>query len=171
MSKLIQMNMSVSPEFVDEVGTLAERYGWSKRKTVETAIHALAQVTDEVDVLANRYGWSESKTIETAIRALAQVMDAHERFAAQYDDIGEIYMQLAAEMPAGFVEVPKDGVRIARAEGVPVVIIDNTWLIWSDPASGNVFAEEQGGQGRVAVVKDGEIKPLKVPTLDEVALN
>lgn len=135
-------------------------------------VHLPDDVTETVERLQQRYGWSKRDLVMTAIRALAQVMDAHEAFAAQYDqDIGEVYTRLAAEMPAGFVEVPKDGVRVGRAAGMPAVMIGKEWVVWADPASGDLFAEEQGGGGRIAVVVDGAIKPLKVPTPDEVVFN
>ena len=50
-------------------------------------------------------------------------------------------------------------------------MIDDAWLVWLDSSSGDMFAEEQGGERRVGVIRDGEIKPLKVPTPEEVALN
>ena len=98
MPKLVQMNMSVSPGFVAEVDALRKRHGWSKRMAVEVAIHALAQSTG--------------------------VMDAHARYADQHDaEIGDLYMRLAREMPAGFVEAPKDGVRVGHSAGMPAVVV------------------------------------------------
>lgn len=139
----IQMNLSVYPALVEQIENLAERYDWSKRQVVTLAV-----------------------------RALAQLMTAHERFAAEYDDdIGELYMRLAAELPDGFVEVPKDGVRVGRAADMPTVVIDNAWAFFLDSKTGNLLAEEQGGQKRIAVVTDGAIRPLKLPSAGEVALN
>jgi hypothetical protein len=138
----IQMNLSVYPELVDEIEALAERYDWSKREVVTLAV-----------------------------RALTALMVAHEAFAAQHDDdIRELYMRLAAEIPAGFVETPKDGVRVGRAGDLPAVMV-NRWLVFPDRDMGGLFAEEQGGQHRIARIVDGEIKPLKVPPLEELALN
>jgi hypothetical protein len=135
-------------------------------------VHIPNDVVETVERLRDRYGWSKRDLVMKAIRALAQVMDAHEAYAAQHDDdIAQVYLRLAAEMPAGFVEVPKEGVRVGRAAKTPAVMIDDTWLVWADPASGNLFAEEQGGARRVGVVAAGEIKPLKIPTAEEVSLN
>jgi hypothetical protein len=137
------MNLSVYPDLVEEIEGLAERYDWSKREVVTIAI-----------------------------RALKQLMDAHERFADQHDDdIGELYMRLAAEMPAGFVEVPKEGVRVGRAADLPAVLVDN-WLVFPDRETGNLLAENQEADGpRIARVEGGKIRPLKMPTAAEVALN
>jgi hypothetical protein len=121
--------------------------------------------------LRARYGWSKRDLVMTAIDALAQLMKAHDAYAAQHDDdIGELYMRLAAEMPAGFVEVPKEGIRVGRAAGMPAVMV-NGWLVFPDQETGALLAEEQGGEGRIARIVDGEIKPLKLPSTAEVALN
>jgi hypothetical protein len=137
----IQMNLSVYPELVDEIEVLAERYDWSKREVVTLAV-----------------------------RALTALMGAHEAYAAQHDDdIAEFYIRLAVEMPAGFVEVPKDGIRVGRAGDLPAVLVDK-WLVFPDQ-SGALLAEEQGGEGRIARIVDGEIKPLKMPSPAEVALH
>jgi hypothetical protein len=139
----IQMNLSVYPDLVDEIEALAERYDWSKREVVTVAV-----------------------------RALEALMDAHEAYAAQHDDsIRKLYVRLAAEMPAGFVEVPKEGVRVGRAADLPAVLIDNRWLVFPDRETGALLAEEQGGEQRIARIVDGEIKPLKLPSPAEVALN
>jgi hypothetical protein len=138
----IQMNLSVYPELVDEIEALAERYDWSKREVVTVAV-----------------------------QALEALMDAHEAYAAQHDEeIREFYMRLAAEMPVGFAEVPKHGVRVGRAADLPAVMID-TWLVFPDRETGTLLAEEQGGEGRIARIAGGEIKPLKLPSPAEVALN
>jgi hypothetical protein len=142
MSDLVQMNLSVDPALVETVEALAERYDWSKREVVTLAV-----------------------------RALTALMDAHETYAAQHDDdIGDLYMRLATEMPAGFVEVPKDAVRVGRAADLPAVMINDTWLVFPDRETGRLLAEEQGGEGRIAIV-DGEIKPLRLPSPADVALN
>jgi hypothetical protein len=142
MSKLKQMNTWLEPEIINEVESLAERHFASK-----------------------------ADAIRAAIRTLAEVMGAHETYADQHeDDIGQLYMRLAREMPAGFVEVPKDGLRIGRAGDLPAVLV-NSWLVFPDRETGALLAEEQGGEGRIARIVDGEIKPLKMPTPGEVALN
>jgi hypothetical protein len=142
--ELIQLNVHVPPEFIEK----------------------------KVKALCARYGWSRRGLVMTAIDALAQVMKAHDVYANQHDDeIGELYLRLAAEMPAGFVEVPKDGIRVGRAGDLPAVLVDN-WLVFPDRETGALLAENQGADGpRVARIVDGEIKPLKMPTAAEVALN
>lgn len=142
MSDQVQMNLSVYPELVEEIEALADRYDWSKREVVTLAV-----------------------------RALTALMNAHEAFAAQHDDdIADLYTRLAAEAPAGFVEAPKDGIRVGRAGALPAVMVDN-WLVFPDRETGALLAEEQGGEGRIARIVDGEVKPLKLPSPEEVALN
>lgn len=135
-------------------------------------VHVPTEFIDEkVDAFRTRYGWSRRDLVMTAIETLEQVMDAHEEFADQYDsDIGEVYMRLAAQMPAGFVEVPKEGVTPARAAGMPAVRVDS-WIVFRDPETGNLMAEEEGGERRIGIVDDGEIKPLRMPSAAKVALN
>ena len=134
-------------------------------------VHVPPDVIETVERLRDRYGWSKRDLVMTAIGALGALMDAHEAYAAQHDDdIGELYMRLAREMPAGFVEVPKDGIRVGRAGDLPAVMVDS-WLVFPDREGGALLAEEQGGEGRIARIVDGEIKPLRLPSPTEVALN
>ena len=71
-------------------------------------VHVLDDVIKTVEQLRGRYGWSKRDLVMTAIRSLAQVMDAHERYAEQHDeDIADLYMRLAAEMPAGLPGHPE----------------------------------------------------------------
>jgi hypothetical protein len=121
--------------------------------------------------VAEQNGWPVGKAATLAFGALETLMDAHQAFATQLeDDIGELYMRLAAEAPAGFVDVPKDGIRCGYAGDLPAIMVDN-WLVFPDRETGVLLAEEQGGEGRIARVVDGEIKPLKFPSPEEVALN
>jgi hypothetical protein len=127
-------------------------------------------VDNTLERLAERFG-SKRKAATLAITALETLMDAHEAYAAQHDDdIGELYMRLAREAPAGFVAVPKEGIRVGRAGDLPAVMVDS-WLVFPDRDTGALLAEEQGGERRIARIVDGEIKPLKMPSPDEVALN
>src|SRR4051812_10457704 len=120
-------------------------------------------LVEQLEKTADQNDWTLTHTIRTAIRTLGHLMEAHKQFAdALEDDVGELYMRLAREMPAGFVEVPKDGVRAGRAAGLPAVMIDNAWLVFPDPETGNLLAEDQS-EGGIAVVRDGEIRPLKMP--------
>jgi hypothetical protein len=124
-----------------------------------------------VEVLEERLGLSRRDTVATAIRVLTTLLNMHDAYADQHDDeVAELYKRLARQAPAGFIRVPADGVEAGRVKGVPVVVVGD-WLIFHDSASDSLFAEEQGGQGRVGVVQGGEIKPLKLPTPEEVVLN
>jgi Arc/MetJ-type ribon-helix-helix transcriptional regulator len=139
MSNLKQMNVHIEPDYIDEIERLADRHFASK-----------------------------ADAIRAAIRTLTGVMSAHEAFSAQHDaDIAELYMRLAGEAPAGFVEVPKDGVRAGRIGDQPAVQLGN-WVVTD--FDGDLMAEELDGERRLGKVVDGEIKPLKLPR-EEVALN
>jgi hypothetical protein len=135
-------------------------------------VHLPAGFVDKADEFRQLHGWSRLNLVATAITVLAQVMEAHERFASHYDDDqADLYMRLAREMPAGFVKVPKDGIKVGRAGELPAILVDS-WLIFPDRETGNLVAENQRAEGpRVGVVKDGEIRPLKLPSAAEVALN
>lgn len=127
-------------------------------------------VAELVDKLGEKNGWTRRQTVATAIKTLATVMDLHEQFAANHDDdIGAIYLELARQAPVGFVEAPKDGVRVGRAGDLPVVHLGE-WVVFPG-ADGKLLAEEQGGAGRIGVIVDGEVKPLKTPTAGDVVLN
>jgi hypothetical protein len=128
-------------------------------------------VDDALEELGKRFDWSKREAATLAIHALKALMDAHTAYAAQLeDDIGDLYMRLAREAPAAFVEAPKDGIRVGRAGELPAVLVDK-WLVFPDRETGALLAEEQGGEGRIARIIDGEIKPLKMPSPGEVALN
>jgi hypothetical protein len=122
--------------------------------------------------LRARYGWSRRDLVMTAIETLSEVMDAHEKFAEQYaPDQAEVYMRLAAEKPAGFLQVPKEGIKVGRSGDLPVVRVDD-WFVFPDRNTGALLAERQGEDGtQIARIVDGEIKPLKLPSAEEVALN
>ena len=109
------------------------------------------EIIDELERLAETHFASKADAIRAAIRTLDAVMGAHETYAAQH------------------VEVPKDGIRVGRAGDLPAVMVDS-WLVFPDRESGALLAEEQGGEGRIARIVDGEIKPLKMPSPAEVAL-
>jgi hypothetical protein len=158
--------VSLGREAHELLTKIAGEHEWSVGETTALAIRTLKAVMDEVDD-----DQAVDETAAVAARAWKLIMDAHQTFAAQYaTDQGELYMRLASEMPAGFVEVPKDGVRLGRAGDLPVVRVDN-WFVFPDPKTGALLAEDRGGEGRVARIVDGEIKPLRLPSADEVALN
>jgi hypothetical protein len=124
-----------------------------------------------VEVLERKLGRNRRDTIALAIQALTDVVNSHEAYAKKFKkDEGELYMRLALEAPTGFVQVPKDGVKVGRAADVPAVLVDD-WLVFPDHKTGNLLAEEQGGERRIARIIEGEITPLKMPTPDEVVLN
>jgi hypothetical protein len=74
-------------------------------------VHLPTDMVELVDSLQAEYGWNKRDLVMTALRALDAIMDAHGKYAAQHPpDVAELYMRLAREAPAAFVEVPKDGV-------------------------------------------------------------
>ena len=118
-------------------------------------------VDDALEELGKRFDWSKREAATLAIHALKALMDAHETYAAQHEqDIAEVYLRLAAEMPAGFVEVPMDGVKVGRLGDQPAVQLGN-WLVTD--LDGDLMAEEMDGERRLGKIVDGEIKPLRAP--------
>jgi hypothetical protein len=116
---------------------------------------------DLLGELAKANGWPVGKAAGLAIKTLETIMKAHAEYAAQHpDDVGSLYMQLARQAPAGFVEVPKDGVLVGHAGDVPAIQLGE-WLI-SD-LDGVLMAEEMTGDRRLGKVIDGEVRPLRLP--------
>lgn len=128
-----------------------------ERTTVSLESRDLDQLRD----LAKANGWPVGKAATLAIKTLKTIMQAHADYAAQHpDDAASLYMQLARQAPAGFVEVPKDGVLVGHAGEVPAVQLGD-WLITD--LAGDLMAEEMTGDRRLGKVIDGEIKPLRLP--------
>jgi hypothetical protein len=112
--------------------------------------------------IAEKNGWPVGKTATLAIKALGVLMDAHTAYADQHPDVvAELYIRLAREAPAAFVEVPKDGVKVGRLGDQPAVQLGN-WLVTD--LDGDLMAEELDGERRLGKVIDGEIKPLRAPS-------
>ena len=118
-------------------------------------------VDKTLEKLAERYEWSKREAATIAIRALDALMHAHERCAEQRsDDVAELWMRIARQMPAAFVEIPRDGVATGRVGDQPAVQLDS-WVITD--VEGDLMAQEVDGEQRLAKIVDGEIKPLRLP--------
>src|SRR4051794_27290425 len=97
------------------------------------------QWVDEIDGLADRHGWSRAAATRTAIRALAQLMEAHDRVAAALresgeDDLADLYLRLAREMPGVLVDVlPKERLCGGHSGDAPAFRLDlvayGKWLV------------------------------------------
>jgi hypothetical protein len=111
--------------------------------------------------LRARYGWSKRDLVMTALRALKAIMDAHGKYAEQHPpDVADLYMRIAREIPAGYIDVPRDGVRAGyRGDQPAVELVD--WIVTE--LEGDLFAQELGGEGRLAKISDGELKPIRLP--------
>jgi hypothetical protein len=111
--------------------------------------------------MAQRHKWTVGQAAGLAIKALGVLMDAHTTYANQHPDVvAELYMRLAREAPAAFVEVPKDGVKVGHVGDQPAVQLGN-WLVTD--LDGDLMAEELDGERRLGKVIDGEIKPIRLP--------
>lgn len=123
-----------------------------------------------VETLESDHGWGRRETVTKALLALDALMECHEKFSEQYDDdIAALYMELARRDPSGFVEVPKDGVKLRREKGLAAVLVDG-WSVSQDD-DGELWAIQTYGDGyRIGrVADDGEIRVVKVWTPQEAA--
>jgi hypothetical protein len=135
----------------------------------------IAVPSDALNALCGDYGWTRQQAVTTALQALAVLMGVHEMQSVEIDerpenaDIAALYLRFAREAPAGLIRVRDDLEFGHLADGRPALRSDG-WLIFKDENSPAVMAlkEATGQLGRVA---GGEIKPLKLPTADEAALN
>lgn len=119
-------------------------------------------VDKTLEKLAERHEWSKREAATIAIRALEALMQAHEGCAEQRsDDVAELWMRIARQMPAAFVAIPRDGVETGHVGDQPAVQLDN-WVITD--ADGALMAQEVDGEQRLAKIVDGEIKPLRLPS-------
>jgi hypothetical protein len=109
------MNLSVYPELVDEIKDLAARYDCSMREV-----------------------------ITVAVACLTKVMSKHED-APRYadDDVRELYLRLAREIPGQLVEVSRSVERV-RVGDVPAVRAEG-WLMWEDQTTGDLLVREEAG--------------------------
>ena len=131
-------------------------------KTKErTTVSLDSEDLDQLRALAKANCWPIGKAAHLAINVLGTIMRAHGHYAAEYpDDVAELYMQLARQAPADFVEVPKTGVQVGHAGDVPAIQLGD-WLITD--LDGVLMAEEMTGERRLGKVIDGEVKPLRLP--------
>jgi hypothetical protein len=137
---LTQMNIKIEPEYVDEVERLAEEHGWSKARAIRTAIRTLSQVMSKHEE-ALRHPDDVTRSVD--------------------DDIRDLYMAVAREIPSDLVEVVRSldplyigDQPVIRAEG---------WLIWRDQTTGDLIAREEAGEQRFARVMNGRIEVMISP--------
>jgi hypothetical protein len=118
--------------------------------------------------LAKSNEWAVGQAASLAIKTLKTIMHAHGDYAEQHpDDVAALYIQLARQAPADFVQVPKDGVQVGHVGDVPAIQLGD-WLITD--LDGDLMAEEMAGDRRLGKVIDGEVRPLRLPTPEDVAL-
>jgi hypothetical protein len=135
LSDQVQMNLSVYPEFVDEVEKLAATHGWSK-----------------------------VGAIRVATRTLAEVMSKHEDAPRDADeDIRDLYLRLAREIPDQLVEVSRS-VEFVRVGDVPAIRAEG-WLLWEDEATGDLLAREEAGEQRFGRVINGKVEAMISPAV------
>ena len=97
------------------------------------------------------------------------MLDALARAVEDFDDDQvELFRRVARERPHGFIELA-EGISFGRVGDQPAMRLPNGWVIYPDE-QGELLAIEQS-TGRAARVIDGELKPLKLPTPEEIVLN
>lgn len=137
---LTQMNIKIEPEWVDEIERLAKQHGWSKARAIRIAIRTLTEV------MAKH---------EEALRHPDDITRPAD------DDIRDLYMAVAREVPSDLVEVVRS--LDARYVGDQPVIRAQGWLIWRDQATGDLVAREEGGEQRFGRVRNGRIEVMITP--------
>lgn len=119
-----------------------------------------SDVAEAIKSLHEDNEWSKAHTVGVAVRALQTLMKAHRTYADQYDDdVAKLYLRLAADAPAGFVEVPKDGVEAGRVRqtGRPAVLVDG-WTVTAADDGELVGLRPVDGGFEMATVADGVIR-------------
>jgi hypothetical protein len=132
-------------------------------------IHIEPKWVDEVERLAETHGWSKARAIRIAIRTLTEVMSKHEEALRHHDDvtrladddIRDLYMAVAREIPSDLVEVVRS--LDPRYIGDQPVIRAEGWLIWRDQATGDLIAREEAGKQRFGRVMNGRIEVMVTP--------
>jgi hypothetical protein len=125
--------------------------------------------------LCNDYGWTRQEAVTTALQALAVLMGVHETQSFEIDerpenaDIAALYLRFARAAPAGLIRVRDDLEFGHLADGRPALRSDG-WLIFKDDNSPAVMALKEA-TGQIGRIDGGEIKLLKLPSPEEVALN
>jgi hypothetical protein len=127
-------------------------------------------VAQRVDQLANEFGWTQRQTVVNAIRCLDDLLcQIGESASNAAPGTLKLFRRVAAEKPVGFVEIA-DGIKFGQVAGdLPAVKLPTGWVVYPGE-SGELLAVEEE-TGRAALIVDGEIKPLKLPSPDEVTLN
>jgi predicted transcriptional regulator len=135
-----QMNVKLEPAWVDELEQLAEAHGWSKARAIRVAIRTLAEVMSKH---------------EEALRHPDDVTRPAE------DDIRDLYMAVAREIPYDLVEVVRS--LDPRYVGDQPVIRAEGWLIWRDQDTGDLIAREEAGEQRFGRIVDGKVQVMVTP--------
>ena len=130
----------------------------SLREDVANAIKGIAEAND----------WSKAQTVGMAVQALKTIMDSHRQYAAQHDaDEAELYLRLATDAPAGFIEVPKEGLQVGRLKtDRPAVQVDG-WTITSADDGELVGLKPSNGGFDMATVSGGVIRRKATWSEDE----
>jgi predicted transcriptional regulator len=139
---LTQMNIKIEPEYIDEIERLAEEHGWSKARAIRIAIRTLSEVMSKH---------------EEALRHPDDVTHPAD------DDIRDLYMAIAREIPSDLVEVVRS--LDPRYVGDQPVIRAEGWLLWKDQATGEILAREEVGEQRFGRVINGKVEAMISPAL------
>jgi hypothetical protein len=140
------------------------------------------EIPELVDKLRKKYGWSSNgQVVTTALEALAKLMERHETTAAMAsdEDVGELFTRVSRVIPAGLTDAKVEWGRLS--DGRPALIVREEWVI-ADDNNGDLMAVRRDGSQvgylahsdiEVLAERDfgSEIKPLKLPSPGEVALN
>jgi hypothetical protein len=121
--------------------------------------------------IAEKNGWPVGKAATLAIRTLTEVMSKHEEALRHPDDvtrpadddIRDLYMAVAREIPSDLVEVVRS--LDPRYVGDQPVIRAEGWLIWRDQATGDLIAREETGEQRFGRLRNGRIEVMITPAV------
>jgi hypothetical protein len=152
----------------------------SKIKQMNTLVSE--DIPSLVDDLRKGNGWSNNGQVVTiAVEALKVLMKRHETTAAKAaeEDVGDLFTRVSRLIPAGLADAKVEWGRLS--DGRPALIVREEWVI-ADDNNGDLMAVHRDGSqvgylahGDIEVLAerdfDGEVKPLKLPSTAEVALN
>jgi hypothetical protein len=122
------------------------------------------ELNETLTKFARERGLTRLFVVERGIEAFMDLMDRHERTAekATDDDIKELFLRLASEMPVGV-----DGAKVEEArfpDGRPALVFDGEWVIAPDRNDELMVARKNGGalgrihRGRPEILRDPELE-------------